>query len=127
MKMILPNKLKRFITVKVVCLLILTTTISASLTSITAFARSTSSSPPPGNSAINSKNPPPLIKISTILLTPENKKVPALTNAKGFVLYYYNLDTDPKNPNCSKVTKPICAQEWPPLLLPKGGSLKVPG
>ncbi len=53
--------------------------------------------------------------IHTVFVTLNGKKVHVLTNNKGFLLYYYTKDTM----MTSKCTG-ACAQDWPPLLAPKG-------
>lgn len=53
--------------------------------------------------------------IHTAFVMLSGKKVHILTTNKGFVLYYYMKDTM----NTSKCTGG-CAQNWPPLLQPKG-------
>ena len=53
--------------------------------------------------------------IHTTFVTLNGQKVHVLTNNKGFLLYYYKADTM----MTSKCTG-ACAQNWPPLLAPKG-------
>jgi len=132
MKTIFSDKFRGPIAVKVVGPLILMAAAAAFLTNPLAFANSDrSSNLTISNVANPSKALKPnqaIVKIAKVQVTaPKLTTVSALTNLKGFVLYYYDLDKDPKKPNCSKITKAPCAVEWPPLLLPQGGSLTVPG
>lgn len=102
MKTIFRDKLRGSVTVKVVCLLILTAAATGFLTN------------PLTSSAVKVNNKAP-VKIAQVTL--KQQKESALTNAKGFALYFYDDDKDPTKPDCNIKTNKACTKAWPPLLL----------
>lgn len=100
--------------VKIVCLFILTVASVSSLTnSITSFAATKPAKAP--------------VKIAQVkVVKPNNQKESVLTNAKGFALYFYTDDKDPKKPDCNVKTNKACTTAWPPVLF-KGTLPAVPG
>jgi len=100
MKILCPDKLTGPVTMSFACLLILTATSSLLLGPLTPFAAAKQSATNP-------------VKVGTVSVGQQKEK--ALTNAKGFALYFYDDDKDPAKPDCNRVTNAGCTKAWPPL------------